>query len=213
MVKFSLLHKGRISQEFSGNYEQYKKLGIVGHSGIDFMIGWGKPVFGDNDGFIYKIITKEISNEGWQGVYQLVKEDDLNYVEVCMGHFEKILAKKGEYLPEGAVWGLEGNRGYVFSGGTQITPAMQNAGDKRGSHTHNSYRPVKRVKTKSRTEYYLTTEQGVAYRDQDGYYYQIKEKDNGFNGCVNPRNYLVEKSIEEQIGIIQRWINWFRAKK
>lgn len=216
MVKFKLRTKGVITQYFGGspasNPTQYTVRGQSGHSGIDSQLGWNAPVECDNDGMVYKVFRKENSSENWQGVYMLVHDKDDEFVEVCQGHFNTILVREGYHILEGTVIGLEGNKGYVFSGGVQITPAMQEAGDKRGHHVHTSYRPVRRVSRVKRGEQYLLTVAGVKYQDPAGNYYEIINKDNGFKGCVNPYLYLYENSIQEKLTLLQRLLPWLLAR-
>ena len=84
--------------------------------------------------------------------------------------------KKGDQVA------TEANHGPVWYGSLQITKAMQDAGDKRGSHRHYQKRPVIKVpKTGSGT--YLNA-YGY-YKDAQGNYYQIYAPGNGYNGCVD----------------------------
>lgn len=200
MVRFKLKNKGRVTQWFGGKPEQYKPLGLAGHNGIDTVVGWDKPVAADNPGLIYKIIENPVSN--WAGTYQLVPEQGDEYVEICQGHFNKVLVKEGDTVIEGQHLGLEGNKGMVFSGGVRITPEMQDAGDRRGTHTHTQYRPVRRVKQARRGRHYLNANNGNRYRDAEGYFYEIIQNDNGFRGCVDPMRYHRENTIMEDIRMI-----------
>ena len=200
--KFKTYNKGVITQYFGGspanNPTQYSTRGQSGHSGIDtdFTI-WAHPVEADNDCYVYKTINSNQSRENWQGVYMLVEMPNDEVMEICQGHFEEIKVRKGDYIPEGAIIGLEGNRGYVFSGGVQITPEMQMNGDKRGAHTHTAFRLTKKVPTVSRDEYYLLNVDGTKYRHTDGSYLQIVYKDNGYNGCINPWLYAQKEPVKK----------------
>jgi hypothetical protein len=196
MVKFKLKNKGRITQGFSNANDIYKDRGGF-HTGIDSVVGWNKPVTCDNDCLVYKIITSDISKENWQGVYMLVPHGDA-FVEICQGHFNKILVKEGERILEHTVIGLEGNKGYVFQGGVQITPEMQRAGDQRGTHTHTSYRPVKRVKRVTSGEHYLLTSKNVKYQDKEGYYYEILAPGE-MKGYVDPMIFEYENTMLEDL--------------
>lgn len=196
MIKFTLTDKGTVSQEFGGspstNSTQYSSLGLKGHSGIDTGNGWDTPVRSDNAGYVYKIAYANKSPSNWQAVYILV--DDA--VEVCYGHLNTVLVQEGDQVSVGQIIGTEGNHGYVFSGGTQITPEMQKAGDHRGHHLHTSYRPVKLVTKVSRGKYYLTTTLGARYKEGTSLF-EVINTDNGYNGCVNPRNYLATGDTPE----------------
>ena len=216
MAKFKLDNKGSISQEFGGapstNPTQYTSIGIKGHSGIDTSRGWDMPVPCDNTGYVYKIAYAEKSPSNWQAVYQLVPDGN-NFVEVCYGHLNKVYVSINQTIDEGSYVGSEGNHGYVFSGGTEITPEMQKQGITLGHHLHTSYRPVKRVAQRKRgNSYYLTNADGSVYK-KDGFYYEIINVDNGYNGCVNPRNYLYKNSNEENLGLIAKILQLLRLKK
>ena len=216
MIKFKLDNKGSIYQEFGGspstNPTQYTSIGIKGHSGIDTGNGWDTPVPCDNTGYVYKIAYAEKSPSNWQAVYMLVEEGK-DIVEVCYGHLNQLYARPGEILNEGSYVGTEGNHGYVFSGGTEITPQMQKASDHRGHHLHTSYRPVKKVTERKRTSrYYLLNTDGSVFK-RDGFYYEIINTDNGYNGCINPRNYLYKNSNEENLGLIAKILQAVKSLK
>jgi hypothetical protein len=151
---------------------------------------------------VYKTITKDQSTDNWQAVYLLVKDKDEQYVEVCHGHFNTLLVKEGDQVVEGQGIGLEGNKGYVMMGGQVITKAMQDKGDQRGTHTHTSYRPVRRVKTTNAKKHYLLAVAGTRYRDQEGFYYEIVHQTN--KGYVDPLLYTHQNTIMEDIMMIMR---------
>lgn len=205
MVKFKTTNKEQINQEFGGNPAQYTSLGLEGHNGIDYDLGWDYPIATDCDGFVYKVWRSEISPTNWQGIYILVPDGE-DFVEVSYGHCLDLYVKEGDTVIEGQYIGSEGNRGYVFQGGVQITPEMQKAGDKRGAHVHVSYRPVRRATSRSKGYYYLETTKGTPYKDSEGFYYEIKERDNGYKGAVDPRNYTYKNSLWEDIIMLTKVI-------
>ena len=176
-MKFKYKRKGWITQDFAKNANpSYKKSGLVGHTGVDWKKGYGTPVQIDNAGHIYKIIYSDKSPSNWQAVYQLVKIHKDMYMEICEGHLSEVWVKEGQNLPEDAFIGAEGNKGLVYGGGVKITPTMQRKGDRRGSHVHTSYRPVVRVKKKTKGEYYLLDSYGQPFYKNG--YYEILERDN-----------------------------------
>lgn len=197
MVKFKPHTRKRITQEFGGNPAQYKPIGQDGHTGIDYMLGWDYPVAVDCGGYVYKVWRSEVSPSNWQGVYLLVPDGE-DFVEVCYGHLLDLYVKEGDTVIEGQYIGSEGNRGYVFQGGVQITKEMQLAGDQRGAHVHLSYRPVRRATSRTRGSFYLETTKGTPYKDSDGFYYEIKTVD-GLKGHVDPRKYTYKNSLLEDI--------------
>ena len=198
-MRFKHSRKGFISQGFAQNANgAYKKQGLIGHTGVDWVHGYGTPVQTDNKGFVYKVYTEGDRKDNWQAVYQLVKLTKHTYMEVTIGHLSEIYVKEGQTLPEDYFVGAEGNKGMVFSQGVRITPTMQRNGDRRGSHVHESYRPCERVKKISRKEYYLLKD-GKKYKDKAGYFYQIINRDNGVRGCVDPRRFDYVTSAREKL--------------
>jgi murein DD-endopeptidase MepM/ murein hydrolase activator NlpD len=180
--------------------EHYKDTVGHYHTGVDYRNGYGSPVYSDNYGWVYKINTTEQSPSGWAGVYYICPDEKEGFVEVCQGHLSEIYVKVGDVVREGQMIGREGNKGEVYSGGTRITKEMQMAGDKRGSHVHEQFRPVRRVSKPSQGKHYLNgeskhgyTDKDGRYRDKKGMYYEIKYQDNGTKGCINPYTYLTEK--------------------
>lgn len=210
-VKFKYKGKGWVSQPFGLNKEIYAPIGYPGgHPGIDTVNGWGKPVISDNPGYIYKIKQDPVKNDSV--VYQLIPVSETTAVEVAYVHLSRILVKEGQTVVEGTRIGDEGNNGFVFSAGMRITPEMQDAGDKRGTHLHTQFRPVEKVKLTRGGQHYLNNNDGTRYRDKEGFYYRIIQNDNGFKGCVNPDIYKYENTMLEDIMLIQNWINWFKKK-
>lgn len=206
--KFKTYNKGTIVQYYGGNAAIYNSRGQDGHSGVDTILGWDKPIQADNDCYVYKVIKRHQSKEGWQGVYMLFDMGE-TAMEICQGHFNSILVNEGDWIPEGAVIGLEGNKGFVISGGVTITREMQDNGDRRGAHTHTSYRPCEKVtKTKS-GEFYLLTSDGKKYRDKQGYYYRVVQKDNGYKGCIDPFLFAETKTTDkDRLSLLQKLIPW-----
>jgi len=196
MVKFKLKNKGLFTQGFAANPKIYNTLKLPGHTGIDTVKGWDAIIEFDNDGLVYKVFNAGQSRDNWRGVYQIVHESGDNYVEVCMGHFNEIFVNEGDYVVERQFAGKEGNKGFVFTGGIQITKEMQDAGDKRAHHVHTSTRPVIRKMIKEKGKYYLLNRNGTIFRDKDGYCYEIRDT-NDFKGYVDPLIYRHENSLME----------------
>jgi hypothetical protein len=202
MVKFKLKGKGVVTQGFNNANAMYADRGGV-HTGIDTFLGWNKPITADNNCFVYKIITKDQSAEGWQGVYMLVPQGGDFFVEIVAGHFNDIRVSEGQSILEHQLIGLEGNKGFVFSSGVRITREMQENGDRRGTHTHTGYRPVKRVRRVRSGQHYLNI-RGARYRDAEGYFYEILHPNNGTNGMVNPMDYHRENTMLEDLAVLAR---------
>ena len=201
-MKWKRDKKGLVTQGIAQNGNlSYKDRGLIGHTGVDWTNGYGHPTTVDNTGYVYKVYKPQERKDNWTGIYQLVPHGH-HFIEVCMGHFSAVWVDEGETVKEGQYVGAEGNFGTVFSGGLQITPEKQDNGDKRGSHVHESYRPVRRVSRTKRGEHYLRNSKGKTYRDADNKVYEIIYKDNGLNGCIDPTAFLHRSSFKEKVRAI-----------
>lgn len=175
------------------NGDLYKE--IVGHchNGVDWTTGkYGGQIRTDNAGYVYKVIRAGETPSNWAGVYILVPTGNGTYMEICYGHCSEILVKVGDFVKEDQIVALEGNKGEVYYGNTRITKAMQDAGDTRGHHVHEMWRPVRRVKTRKKDKFYLeiagkhpTQKAGEYYRDDQGYNYEVVHE-NGARGGIDP---------------------------
>lgn len=172
-----------VAQKFGENATRiYANGGEYGHPGWDLHCGYGSPIEAAFDMTIYSIIGTDSPLLGPEGYTQVgaIVETPLETFEWIIGHCNPS-CQMGP-VKKGAVIATEANHGPVFEGQTQITLAMQNAGDKRGAHRHYQKRPViKATSTKGGT--YLNA-YGF-YRDPQGNYYQVYMPDNGYNGCVD----------------------------
>jgi murein DD-endopeptidase MepM/ murein hydrolase activator NlpD len=185
--------KGRITQRFlQNNVSIYKERGLSGHTGVDWTNGFGKPVKADNAGQVYKVFYGKDRASNWQAVYMLCSYGHNKYMEICYGHLSEILVKEGDYVKAGQVIGLEGNFGDVFHNGVRITPEQQRAGDTRGSHVHESWRPVRIVS--SSTSYCLEDSRGRTYKTEEGLY-EIINRDEGTRGMIDPMLFSEDKVI------------------
>lgn len=215
-MKFIVGPKKRVTSGFGPGgigAEHYKQTVGHYHTGVDYSNGYGSPVVSDNYGIVYKVNTPDQSPSGWCGVYYLCPDDKYGWVEVCQGHLSKVFVSYGDVVREGQVIGLEGNKGEVYSGGVRITKAMQEAGDRRGSHVHEQFRPVKKVKRVKKNKHYLngSLKHGYSdalgrYRDEQGNYFEI-QLENEMKGCVDPYEF-----VKTQGHILASVVNLLLAK-
>ncbi len=207
-MKFKIKTKGRITQWFANKHDNNPAR--VTHTGVDWVQGYGKPIYSDNAGYCYKLYQPGDRDDNWSAVYLLVPDGD-DFMEVCIGHMSFITDGIADnWVLEGQYLGNEGNCGGVYSGGVAITPEMQRRGDKRGSHVHEGYRPVKSVKRVTKGKHYLQRG-GKKYRGEDGCYFEIKHK-NDTRGCVDPMLFEYKDTMYDKLRIAGKIINWIKVK-
>jgi len=188
--------KCTIHQGFGESPNTYKPL--KGHPGFaDSMCGYGSVVLSPVKGLVYSLYTPERpAKDGYTAVYILCKTS-LEVFELSIGHLSKIYVKVGDMVDVGTPLGEEGNKGYVFQGGKQITLAMQKAGSKEGSHRHNQKRVLREtfVRPTGSTKC-LRTANGP-YRSEDKMYYVYAFPTNGYASCVDALKPLFPRNLSD----------------
>lgn len=183
----------KTTQGFGGNANPtYASEGQKGHTGVDSTCGYGSKVYSLKNGTVYKILNKEHparDGSGYYGVFMICREPDGRYFEWQIGHLSKIYCKIGDKVNAWDFIGEEGNRGIVYSGGVQITKAMQDAGDKRGSHRHYNKKYLARLPEVTNRPYLTMftpiSQPPALYRDPEGFYYATEGVNNGYGGSVD----------------------------
>lgn len=173
-----------IAQPFGANADPfYAQGGLKGHPGWDIHCGYGSLIVAPFDMYVYSVIGTGSPLLGPEGYTQVggIVETPLETFEWIIGHCDPTIqpgpVKKGDQLA------TEANHGPVYDGNTQITLAMQQAGDRRGAHRHYQKRPVIKVPNTSSKGTYLNA-YGF-YKDADGNYYEVYAPNNGYQGCVD----------------------------
>ena len=161
----------------------YKTSGWLGHTGTDFSAGFGAK--------IYACIGGYPNPERGRAVKVLYEESGVCY-EIGYHHLDHIEVEKGQTIKTGDFIGTEGNTGNVYSGGQRVTKEMRLNGSKAGSHLHLEIKLLKKVEKKEVGKTYLKN--GV---DIDKFYYEIVEYKNGYAGCIDPEQFLVDKKPKE----------------
>lgn len=196
--KYMLCYEG---QPFGENYNpSYHAGGLIGHTGEDWSCGFGTPIHSQFDGYVYKVLTPEAPSQdgsGFTGVFMIV-DNGIECFEWMVGHCNPSVTV-GTHVKKGDVIGSEANHGKVYSGNIEITLAMQKAGDQRGNHRHYQKRAVMKVARTGGGNRYLTTypadSMAGGYLYLDGFYYQIFNYDNGFNGCISPSAPVLRRDL------------------
>lgn len=188
-----------ITQPFAANYTSANvNAGLRGHTGVDEVGGYGAPYHCKHEQeYVYKVLDKEnpsYDGSGFTGVFTIV-DNGIEVFEFLYGHGDPCV-KVGDTIHKGDVVMTEANHGEVYSGNTRITLAMQQAGDKRGSHAHNQKRILYKTKEfmEGNTRIYITDNKGF-YKDKEGYYYYIPFYKNGYSGCVDFMAPLFQRNL------------------
>lgn len=173
---------------------------MKGHPGIDMQCGYGSQIHSPIDMMIYKVLTvanPSRDGSGFTGVFGIV-DDGIELYEYLIGHCDPTCSV-GQFIKAGEVVGTEANHGRVYWNGQEITLAMQKAGDKRGTHRHCQKRPVRKVRQTQTGKRYLDDYSdwpaGSIHRDDSGYYYEVWDWFNGFNGCIDPTKSVFQRDL------------------
>lgn len=190
-----------VAQGFGANANpSYAGAGLKGHTGIDSSCGFGAPIHAPFNMLVYKVLTVDSparDGSGFTGVFGIV-DDGLEMFEFMIGHCNPSV-QIGDQVKKGDVIGTEANHGTVYSGGQQITLAMQKAGDQRGHHRHNQKRPVMKVQHTQPGQFYLDcysdSPAGTLFCTANNYY-QIWNYLNGYNGCIDPSISVFQRNLQ-----------------
>lgn len=177
--------KGIISQKFGENAnDAYKKLGLKGHTGIDFVSKFKGLIYAVNDGLVYKVLNKKNPDlQKFRAVYTISNIKGIGLAEILYGHLWDIWVDEGEKVVSAQPIGTEGDTGeYVYHNGVLVSPEEKPEG--LGHHLHLQVRPVERTNKIEQGEHYLRNKDGNPYFDGEKFY-RVIHKNNGYNGCVD----------------------------
>lgn len=192
-LKLTLPVKGQISQNFGDNgNSSYSGAGLKGHSGLDCVSRYNdtieSAVFSANKQYVYSILHKDDVNlMNYRSVYQIVEADD-GVFEVSYGHCNEINVVPILSTAYGTPLATEGNTGAVYTGGVLVTLAQKQAGSTAGFHVHFQVRRLR--KSKLPTDKCLVVANGNPFRDSDGFFFDIPTYSNGYNGCIDPIQFI-----------------------
>jgi murein DD-endopeptidase MepM/ murein hydrolase activator NlpD len=203
-----------VSQKFGENANaSYAQDGLKGHTSYDFAVPWGTPIRACVDGPVYSVMHKNDPDPSqYRAVFQLVQLGDI-CCEVSYGHMNDIYVEPGQTVKAGDVIGTVGNTGPVHHNGIAVTKAERLAGSHAGAHLHGpQVRPTRRVKVTARGQ--LLSDGFGVLQDADGYYFEVIDYGNGFNGCIPPTfNGILAENVQKLsalytklIPILQQWL-------
>jgi len=211
----------QITQGFGANANPlYAGQGLRGHTSVDYYGAWGTPIQSCAErSYCYSVLNKDNPDPTkYRSVYMIVELEGNRVDEISYGHANQILAEVGKFYDAGDTIMTMGNTGDVFAGGRKVTKEERLNGSKEGTHLHGPQvrACIKVTKTKSGKQY-LQDAKGKFKKD--GFYFEIIDYQNGYNGCVAPdfinktvQEVMNEKAgLEKKIGLLTTII-WLRKK-
>lgn len=171
----------RITQGFGGNPEVYAPL--KGHPAHDFEFAWDEEVPFVANSYVYSKLNEGSKDPDKYTAVCTIVEEGGEVDEIIYGHPHLMPVEIGRMYSVGETAARAGNKGMVFSYGRRITKEEKLAGSTAGTHLHLQRRPCKKVSQINKGKKYLRDANGNFKKD--GFYYEILDYDNGYNGCAN----------------------------
>jgi murein DD-endopeptidase MepM/ murein hydrolase activator NlpD len=195
-MRIYIPYKGKywITQKYAENAtDVYKQSGRNGHGAFDIVGMEDKTIYAGCDAYVYSV--RNVDPDGdpmvYSAIYTIVEDKGIFY-ELVYGHVKSSFVKPGEYIKKGQKIGIEGNRGYVASGGREVTREEKEKGSIAGSHLHLQLRMIAPTETKVKSATHLKDEKG--YFKRDGLYFVVLNYSNGFVGCIDLEPFMVYES-------------------
>lgn len=176
-----------MTQGFAENANPfYSGQGLKGHTGQDWSEYWGAPIFPAIKAEVYSLMNQDNPDPSkYRAVFQIYDEKEYSY-EISYGHCNEMMAIEGEVYGDTPI-AKEGNKGQVYENGREVTKEERLEGSHAGHHVHFQVRKCIRVEKRDKKKFYLKTSHGFLRRN--GFYYEIVDYDNGYNGCVDPHPF------------------------
>lgn len=198
--------KSTITQRFGANANPlYAGQGLRGHPAYDWGVAWGTDVPNCvKDAYCYSIMHKDDPVlMDYRAVFTIVEDENGDVYEISYGHLSDITAEVGKTYQVGDIIGRVGNTGPVYAGAHQVTEAEKDAGSHAGAHLHGpQVRPCRKVRSPitgpGYFNHYLTTADATLYRDAEGFYYEVIDYQNGYNGCISLAPFSTETIATDQ---------------
>jgi murein DD-endopeptidase MepM/ murein hydrolase activator NlpD len=163
----------------------YRGEGLKGHPAIDYDAFCGSRLLSAARALCYSTINKDNPDlSKYRAALFLYEEGDKVY-EIIYGHMDEIYAVPGKTYDVGDVIGTTGNTGDVYTNGVKVEKYRPGCP---GGHLHFQVRECRKVTKMSRTKRYLSDGHGI-YR-KDGFYIEIVDYNNGYNGCIDPSPFM-----------------------
>lgn len=193
----------RKTQGFGGDPKVYFPL--LGHPADDWAFEWDEAIPFVAKSYVYaKLNEGSPDPEKYTGTCTIVENGD-EVDEIIYGHPHTMPVEIGRTYEVGETAAFAGNRGMVFFNGRRITKEEKLAGSRAGTHLHLQRRPCIKVTKTTKGKRYLETAKGKL--KLNGFFYEIKDYDNGYNGCV-PMEYNGKLakvvSLEKKVSMLQQ---------
>ena len=185
---------GLITQKFGENADFYfQRFGIKGgHNGIDIVEGHGTPIYSSQNGTVCRVYDMEHGSvTAGFGVYVLGESDENGICDVFIywHTMSNIPVTLGQKVQMGDVIAYMGDSGQVYTNMVAVPDSEKGIPPYPGTHLHWGKFQVKMTNTINDVDggkIVLTKNDGTAYQDELGNYYEWLNFENGMHGCVDP---------------------------
>lgn len=196
---------GSVTQWFGENPDLYKRFGLDGHNGHDYVAPHGTPLYAVEDCIVLEV---KLSDDGYGKHVRLLSLDrDSNQIsrEWTYGHCDTISTRQGRIVRAGEQIATMGNTGFVVSGSTPYWKSNPYA----GTHLHLGLRMAKVV------------EKGGWSYPNSPVKMKTQDYDNGYMGGVDPYPFLAGLSQSETryrkqlltvVSLLNKFISLWKAK-
>ena len=196
--------KSAITQRFGENANvSYSRDGLKGHTAYDWGVPYGTAIPNCvKDAYCYSRMHESDPDLGHYRAVFFIVETETGVYEVSYGHLSEFVAEVGKVYQPGDTIGYIGNTGDVFVGAHEVTEAEKEAGSHAGAHLHGpQIRVLRKVKqfTKGTERIYSANGQ---YLKLNGYYFEVPNYNNGYNGCVSLAPFSTETLATDYHGPI-----------
>lgn len=161
---------GQVTQWFGENFSLYKRFGMKGHNGIDYVQPHGSPMYAIENA---TVVSVDDNPDGFGKHVRILSErrnSDGYHREWTYGHCDKIYVKVNDVVRAGQHIADMGNTGFVVSGATPYLRFNPYA----GTHLHLGLRQVRKIRT------------GWSYPGSK-VKIDIIDYNNGYRGGIDPR--------------------------
>ncbi len=197
----------RKTQGFGGDPKIYAPL--LGHPADDWAFEWDEaiPFIGEKNYVYSKLNEGSKDPERYTGTCTIVENGD-DVDEIIYGHPHQMPVEIGRTYEVGETAARAGNKGMTFYNGRRVSLEEKLSGSHLGTHLHLQRRPLVKVTKTTKGKKYIETAKGKL--KLNGFFYEIKDYDNGFNGCA-PLEYNGKLAkvvpLEKQVSLLQKLLD------